>query len=268
MQDLAAGQIDLLFDAPATSLPLARAGSIKAYAATSDRRLVAAADIPTFSEFGLAEALLYGVECTLCSERHAKRKSSAKSMRHSRTPAIRPVPGCKQQSHNLVIHSALIPAAFMIGHHFSASAFCRTASASGVCCSRGKISVPNSEIRDRTSGSASVSTVYLKRSPDTAKPEDVRGFQLHLTSSGAGTPKINATVAALRFARCGAAVAPATVPRPVKSMSLRVPSERARRRGPDYVAIHRRFAPKNRERAEKTRHSPGRYIVSPMSPAT
>jgi integrase/recombinase XerD len=40
---------------------------------------------------------------------------------------------------------------------------------------------------------------YLKRSPDTAKPEDVRGFQLHLTSRGAGTPKINATVAALRF---------------------------------------------------------------------
>src|ERR1700752_4040628 len=40
---------------------------------------------------------------------------------------------------------------------------------------------------------------YLKRPPDTAKPEDVRGFQLHLTSSGAGTPKINATVTALRF---------------------------------------------------------------------
>jgi integrase/recombinase XerD len=40
---------------------------------------------------------------------------------------------------------------------------------------------------------------YLKRSPDTAKPEDVRGFQLHLKSSGTGTPKINATVAALRF---------------------------------------------------------------------
>jgi site-specific recombinase XerD len=39
----------------------------------------------------------------------------------------------------------------------------------------------------------------LRRSPGTAKPEDVRGFQLHLTSSGAGTPKINATVAALRF---------------------------------------------------------------------
>ena len=40
---------------------------------------------------------------------------------------------------------------------------------------------------------------YHKRSPETAKPEDVRGFQMHLTTSGAGTPKINATVAALRF---------------------------------------------------------------------
>jgi integrase/recombinase XerD len=40
---------------------------------------------------------------------------------------------------------------------------------------------------------------FLGRSPDTAKPEDVRGFRLHLTASGAGTPKINATVSALRF---------------------------------------------------------------------
>jgi len=40
---------------------------------------------------------------------------------------------------------------------------------------------------------------FLGRSPDTAKPEDVRGFQLHLTSSGAGVPKINSTISALRF---------------------------------------------------------------------
>src|SRR5258707_3315933 len=40
---------------------------------------------------------------------------------------------------------------------------------------------------------------YVQRVKDTAKPEDVRGFQLHLTSSGAGVPKINMTVAALRF---------------------------------------------------------------------
>jgi site-specific recombinase XerD len=40
---------------------------------------------------------------------------------------------------------------------------------------------------------------FLGRSPDTAKSEDVRRFRLHLASSGAGTPKINITVSALRF---------------------------------------------------------------------
>jgi integrase/recombinase XerD len=40
---------------------------------------------------------------------------------------------------------------------------------------------------------------HLRCSPDTATPEDVRGFQLHLTSSGAGVPKINTTTSALRF---------------------------------------------------------------------
>jgi len=41
--------------------------------------------------------------------------------------------------------------------------------------------------------------VFLGRSPDMAKSEDVRSFRLHLASSGAGAPKINATVSALRF---------------------------------------------------------------------
>jgi integrase/recombinase XerD len=40
---------------------------------------------------------------------------------------------------------------------------------------------------------------FLGHSPDTAKSEDVRRFRLHLASSGAGAPKINATVSALRF---------------------------------------------------------------------
>ena len=40
---------------------------------------------------------------------------------------------------------------------------------------------------------------FLGRSPDTARPEDVRRFQLHLTTTGAGRPKINASVSALRF---------------------------------------------------------------------
>jgi tripartite-type tricarboxylate transporter receptor subunit TctC len=53
MQDLVAGQIDLLFDTARTSLPLLRSGSIKAYAVTGDRRLTVAPDIPTFAEMGL-----------------------------------------------------------------------------------------------------------------------------------------------------------------------------------------------------------------------
>jgi hypothetical protein len=40
---------------------------------------------------------------------------------------------------------------------------------------------------------------FLGRSPDTATPEELRAFQLHLTENGAQPPSINATVTALRF---------------------------------------------------------------------
>jgi integrase/recombinase XerD len=39
----------------------------------------------------------------------------------------------------------------------------------------------------------------LRRSPATANAKDVRRFRLHPASNGAGTPKINITVSALRF---------------------------------------------------------------------
>jgi tripartite-type tricarboxylate transporter receptor subunit TctC len=52
VQDLIAGQIDLLFRGPA-QLPLMCAGTIKAYAVTSDTRSALAPDIPTFAEMGL-----------------------------------------------------------------------------------------------------------------------------------------------------------------------------------------------------------------------
>jgi tripartite-type tricarboxylate transporter receptor subunit TctC len=52
LQDLVAGQIDLLFGNSA-QLPLARSGSVKAYAVTSDARLAVAPDIPTVAEMGL-----------------------------------------------------------------------------------------------------------------------------------------------------------------------------------------------------------------------
>jgi tripartite-type tricarboxylate transporter receptor subunit TctC len=52
VQDLVAGQIDLLFSTP-EALPLMRAGSIKAYAVASDTRLALAPDVPIFGEMGL-----------------------------------------------------------------------------------------------------------------------------------------------------------------------------------------------------------------------
>jgi len=42
-------------------------------------------------------------------------------------------------------------------------------------------------------------SVFLGRSPDTATAEDLRLFQLHLTSTGVRPPTINGTVTALRF---------------------------------------------------------------------
>jgi tripartite-type tricarboxylate transporter receptor subunit TctC len=55
MQDLLAGQIDLMIDFAANSLPQVRAGTIKAYAVTVPNRLPAAPDIPTVDEAGLPE---------------------------------------------------------------------------------------------------------------------------------------------------------------------------------------------------------------------
>ena len=40
---------------------------------------------------------------------------------------------------------------------------------------------------------------FLKRSPDTATPEDVRRFQVHQAASGVQPPTINCSVSALRF---------------------------------------------------------------------
>jgi tripartite-type tricarboxylate transporter receptor subunit TctC len=53
LQDLVAGQIDLDTDAPVTSLPHVRAGSIKAFAVMARSRLASAPDIPTADEAGL-----------------------------------------------------------------------------------------------------------------------------------------------------------------------------------------------------------------------
>jgi tripartite-type tricarboxylate transporter receptor subunit TctC len=52
MQDLLAGQIDLMIPQPSISLPQIRAGKIRAYAVTATTRLPSAPDIPTADEAG------------------------------------------------------------------------------------------------------------------------------------------------------------------------------------------------------------------------
>ena len=54
MQDLIAGQIDMMIDPAANTLPQVRAGRIKAFAVTAKDRLPAAPDIPTVDEAGLS----------------------------------------------------------------------------------------------------------------------------------------------------------------------------------------------------------------------
>jgi tripartite-type tricarboxylate transporter receptor subunit TctC len=64
MQDLMAGQIDLIFDSPVSSLPQIRAGSVKAYAVMARKRAAAAPEIPTVDEAGLPGVYMsswYGV---------------------------------------------------------------------------------------------------------------------------------------------------------------------------------------------------------------
>jgi tripartite-type tricarboxylate transporter receptor subunit TctC len=53
MQDLVAGQIDLMIDTPTNSLPHVRAGTIKVYAIASASRLASAPEVPTVDEAGL-----------------------------------------------------------------------------------------------------------------------------------------------------------------------------------------------------------------------
>lgn len=53
MQDLVAGQIDMMIDAPVVVLPQLRAGTIKAFAVLKKSRLPQAPDVPTADEAGL-----------------------------------------------------------------------------------------------------------------------------------------------------------------------------------------------------------------------
>jgi tripartite-type tricarboxylate transporter receptor subunit TctC len=53
IQDLVAGQIDLMVENPLNSLPYIRSGQIRTYAVMANNRLASATDIPTVDEAGL-----------------------------------------------------------------------------------------------------------------------------------------------------------------------------------------------------------------------
>jgi tripartite-type tricarboxylate transporter receptor subunit TctC len=53
LNDLVAGQIDIIVDQTSNSIGQVRAGTIRAYAVTSDKRVESASDIPTTDEAGL-----------------------------------------------------------------------------------------------------------------------------------------------------------------------------------------------------------------------
>jgi tripartite-type tricarboxylate transporter receptor subunit TctC len=53
MNDLVAGQIDVIIDQTSNSINQVRAGTIRAYAVTDDKRVASAPDIPTTDEAGL-----------------------------------------------------------------------------------------------------------------------------------------------------------------------------------------------------------------------
>jgi tripartite-type tricarboxylate transporter receptor subunit TctC len=54
LTDLVAGQIDLIIDQTSNSIAQVRAGTIRAYAVTDDKRVESASDIPTTDEAGLS----------------------------------------------------------------------------------------------------------------------------------------------------------------------------------------------------------------------
>jgi len=53
VQDLVAGQLDIMFESPTVTLPQVRSGQLKAFAVAGESRLAAAPEIPTVDEAGL-----------------------------------------------------------------------------------------------------------------------------------------------------------------------------------------------------------------------
>ena len=55
LQDVMGGHVPLMFDGPATSVPMIKAGKVKAFAVTTPERMPALPDVPTFAEQGFPD---------------------------------------------------------------------------------------------------------------------------------------------------------------------------------------------------------------------
>src|SRR5215475_1426194 len=96
MQDLVAGQIDLMIIQAAVAVPQVRAGAIKAYAVTTGSRFAAAPDIPTVDEAGLPGIHISGWFALVCAQgdaqarhRHAQRRGRGGARRCGRACTAR-----------------------------------------------------------------------------------------------------------------------------------------------------------------------------------
>jgi tripartite-type tricarboxylate transporter receptor subunit TctC len=92
MQDLVAGQIDLMFVDATTALAHVQAGRIKAYAVAGKTRLAAAPDIPTVDEAGLPgfyAALWYGLWAPARTAQDVIAKLNAAAMVALAEPTVR-----------------------------------------------------------------------------------------------------------------------------------------------------------------------------------
>src|SRR3979411_637732 len=92
MNDLVAGQIDVMIDQTSNSISQVRAGTIRAYAITDDKRVDSASDIPTTDEAGLSGfhmTLWSGLWVPKDTPKHIVAKLNAAAVDALNDPAVR-----------------------------------------------------------------------------------------------------------------------------------------------------------------------------------
>jgi tripartite-type tricarboxylate transporter receptor subunit TctC len=92
MNDLVAGQIDLIVDQASNSMPQVKAGTIKAFAVTAKERLPSAPDIPTVDEAGvpgLYISVWYGLWAPKGTPRGVIARLNAAAAEAMADPAVR-----------------------------------------------------------------------------------------------------------------------------------------------------------------------------------